>query len=248
MGKTEFVSPEGLRVDGRRATETRRIRCKLGVFEQADGSAYFEQGNTRCLVSVSGPHDITRHGNVKADRATIHCDYAVATFSSGERRRSTRGSRQAIETGLLIANTFESVILVEQFPRSQIDICIQVIQGDGGLLNAAINATTLALIDAGIPLKDFLVSCSASWIEGTTLCDLNYMEESAQGCCKLPIALLPKTDKVAMMQTDEIVELDRLKDVLEMASKGCHLIHDIMLREVREYKIQLVEARGSVLF
>ena len=51
----EFLSPEGLRVDGRRAGEARRIRCRLGALPDADGSAYLEQGNTKLLVSVHGP-------------------------------------------------------------------------------------------------------------------------------------------------------------------------------------------------
>lgn len=47
MGQTEFVSPEGLRRDGRRAGELRRIRCQIGVLSDADGSAMFEMGNTQ---------------------------------------------------------------------------------------------------------------------------------------------------------------------------------------------------------
>lgn len=46
----------GLRQDGRRALELRQIRIKLGVFGQADGSAYIEHGNTKVLATVYGPH------------------------------------------------------------------------------------------------------------------------------------------------------------------------------------------------
>lgn len=46
------------RLDGRRANELRRIRYKLGVFTQPDGSAYLEQGNTKVLVAVYGPHKV----------------------------------------------------------------------------------------------------------------------------------------------------------------------------------------------
>lgn len=48
----------GLRPDGRRALELRQIRVKMGVFGQADGSAYIEQGNTKILVTVYGPHQV----------------------------------------------------------------------------------------------------------------------------------------------------------------------------------------------
>lgn len=55
------------------------------------------------------------------------------------------------------------------FPQSQIDLFIEVIQADGGTRCAAINAVTLALIDAGIPMKDFVVSAAAGYISGTPI-------------------------------------------------------------------------------
>lgn len=54
----DLISEQGLRLDGRRANELRRIRCKLGVFSQPDGSAYLEQGNTKVLAAVYGPHQV----------------------------------------------------------------------------------------------------------------------------------------------------------------------------------------------
>lgn len=58
MSGHDLVSEQGLRLDGRRANELRRIRCKLGVFSQPDGSAYLEQGNTKVLAAVYGPHQV----------------------------------------------------------------------------------------------------------------------------------------------------------------------------------------------
>lgn len=48
----------GLRVDGRRALELRQIRVRMGVFGQADGSAYLEHGKTKILAAVYGPHQV----------------------------------------------------------------------------------------------------------------------------------------------------------------------------------------------
>merc|ERR1712166_23288 len=82
-----------------------------------------------------------------------------------------RGSESLGVTGdlrrpMLVCNTFEDVIMTQLYPKSQIAIYIQILQSDGGALSAAINATTLALIDAGIPIKDFVVGCSCSCIDG----------------------------------------------------------------------------------
>lgn len=54
----ELISRIGLRLDGRKPEELRRIRCKLGVFSQPDGSAYIEQGLTKVLAAVYGPHQV----------------------------------------------------------------------------------------------------------------------------------------------------------------------------------------------
>lgn len=58
MPGPDLLSSQGLRLDGRRPNELRRIRCKLGVFTQSDGSAYLEQGNTKVLAAVYGPHQV----------------------------------------------------------------------------------------------------------------------------------------------------------------------------------------------
>eukprot|EP00850_Spirogloea_muscicola_P012455 SM000080S22970 [mRNA] locus=s80:475033:475416:+ [translate_table: standard] len=54
----EFVSPEGLRLDGRRPRELRQLRCEAGVLPHADGSASFEMGNTKVVAAVFGPHEV----------------------------------------------------------------------------------------------------------------------------------------------------------------------------------------------
>lgn len=58
MTSHNLLSDQGLRLDGRRPNELRKICCKLGVFSQPDGSAYLEQGNTKVLAAVYGPHQV----------------------------------------------------------------------------------------------------------------------------------------------------------------------------------------------
>ena len=58
MAGLELLSDQGFRIDGRRPHELRKIDCRLGVFHQADGSAYIEQGNTKVLAAVYGPHEV----------------------------------------------------------------------------------------------------------------------------------------------------------------------------------------------
>lgn len=58
MAGLELLSEQGFRADGRRAGELRKLRARMGVFARADGSAYIEQGNTKALAVVYGPHEV----------------------------------------------------------------------------------------------------------------------------------------------------------------------------------------------
>merc|ERR1711865_737596 len=235
---------EGLRADGRRPPEIRTVRCKLGIFEKADGSAYLQQGNTRCTVSIYGPREVTRRADAKHDRCIVTCEYSVATFSAGERKRKSRGDRRSTEAAMLVCNTFEDVIMTHLFARSQIAIYIQILQSDGGALSAAINATTLALIDAGIPIKDFVVGCSCSCIDGVPIVDTNHLEDMLGGV-NMTVAMLVKSGKIITMQTDSILPLDSLKPTLELGVEGCRKTHELLLSEVRENTVHLLEARSQ---
>eukprot|EP00878_Enallax_costatus_P025802 GHUV01027633.1.p2 GENE.GHUV01027633.1~~GHUV01027633.1.p2 ORF type:complete len:105 (+),score=15.66 GHUV01027633.1:500-814(+) len=88
MGQQEFVTSEGLRRDGRRAKELRRIRCQVGVLGDADGSAMFEMGNTQVLASVFGPREVDNRFEMKQDKAIVKCEYAMAAFSTGREQPS----------------------------------------------------------------------------------------------------------------------------------------------------------------
>eukprot|EP00123_Amoebidium_parasiticum_P014175 comp22375_c1_seq1/m.33357 comp22375_c1_seq1/g.33357 ORF comp22375_c1_seq1/g.33357 comp22375_c1_seq1/m.33357 type:complete len:247 (-) comp22375_c1_seq1:315-1055(-) len=239
MSKLEFLSPEGLRLDGRRPPELRKIVCRLGVFEQADGSAYVEMGSTKVLATIYGPHEAKSRGKSQADRAIINCEYSMATFSTGERKRRAKGDRRSVETAILIRDTFEAAIHTSLYPRSQIDIYVQVLQADGGQVSACINAATLALVDAGIPLKDYVTSCSAGLIDGKPILDLNYIEKSARGP-ELVLAVLSKSRGVIMAQMDQRLHVDRFEEVMELAIEGCETIMEILDKSVRERTLQLL--------
>uniref|UniRef100_A0A0P5Q540 Putative Exosome complex component RRP41 n=1 Tax=Daphnia magna TaxID=35525 RepID=A0A0P5Q540_9CRUS len=141
MSGTELLSDQGLRIDGRKPNELRRIRCSLGIFAQADGSAYLEQGNTKVLAAVYGPHEI-RGSKSKAlhDKAFVNCQYSTATFSMGERKRRPRGDRKSTEMSTHLEETFAAAIRTELYPRSQIDIFVEVLQADGGNYTTCVNA------------------------------------------------------------------------------------------------------------
>ncbi len=231
----ELLSDQGFRVDGRRPHELRKIQCRMGVFRQADGSAYIEQGNTKALATVYGPHEVTG-GRSRAhhDRVTINCQYSMATFSTGERKKRPMGDRKSQEMSLNLQRTFEAAIMTHLYPRSQIDIYVQILQADGGNYCACVNAATLAIIDAGIPMRDYVCACSAGFISDTPLVDISYLEESLGGP-EMILAVLPKSEQIALFQSNSRLHVDNLSQVLDMAMKGCKDVYTVLDGVVRDH-------------
>lgn len=163
------MNVSGLRVDGRRPNEVRRIRSQLGIFTAADGSAIVEHGNTKVIASVHGPREAKRRGDVEHNQAFINVEFGMAPFATAERRKRRAGDRKFQEASTALRQSFETVVQTKLYPRSEIDVYIQVLQWDGGAMAAAINAGTLALIDAGVAMKDFVVACSVAYIQRTAL-------------------------------------------------------------------------------
>ncbi|CAO3619800.1 unnamed protein product [Cunninghamella blakesleeana] len=233
MSRLELISPEGLRSDGRRANELRKITAKTSVFSQADGSAYIEQGNTKCLVAVYGPREARHRQQSLLDRANLNVEFNVAPFSTSERKKRSKMDKRNIELSQYIQHTFEPIIQTHQFPRSQIDIYIQLFQHDGSILQTCINATTLALIDAGIPMTDFICACSAGCIDNkVSILDLNNIEENSD-TPELTLAILPRSGKVNLIELESRLHIEHLESVTELAKEGCLQIHEILSEVVR---------------
>lgn len=241
----EYVSPEGLRLDGRRPKELRQLKAQLDVLSSADGSALFEMGNTKVLAAVFGPKPCTNRGDEDEKRAVIKCEYAMAAFSTGERRRRGKSDRRATEITKAIRNTLEQTILTELMPRSQIDIYVQVLQADGGTRCACINAAFLALAAAAVPMRDIVASCAAGYLESTALLDLNYMEDSGGGP-DVALAIHPNFDsKVVLLQQDNRVGIETFEEVMELAVAGCRAVAEFMRGQLLEHTRMLAARRAA---
>jgi len=168
----------------------------------------------------------------------------MAPFSTTERKKKTKGDRRATEIALIIRQTFESAIMTSLFPRSQIDIFVQIIQADGGTRCASINAATLALIDAGIPIRDFVCSCAAGYLDGQPILDLNYFEDAGGGP-DLPVAYMPTLDKISLLQMDSKLPIEQFDRVFKLGLQGCKTIHEILKQAVQEHSLNLLESRST---
>lgn len=240
MGRKEFVS-DGLRLDGRRPKELRRVTAQIGVLQTADGSAMFQMGNTQVLASVFGPREVELRSQLKHDKAIIKCEYAMAAFSTGERRRRGKTDRRSTELSLVIRNTLEQTVLLEEYARSQIDVYVQVLQADGGTRCACINAAMLALADAGIKLRDSVAACAAGHLQSTALLDLNYEEDSAGGP-DVAVAYQPGLDKIVLLQMDGRLPAEAFDECVQLAVEGCKTLAGMMRKTLVSHTKALMAA------
>ena len=131
MEKPVLIREDGLRHDGRRPDELRPIRMEVGMLKNADGSALVQFGKTKVIAAVYGPREIHPKHLTLPDRALIRCRYHMAPFSTSE-RKSPAPSRREIELSKVIREALEATIFTEYFPRTTIDVFIEVLQADGG--------------------------------------------------------------------------------------------------------------------
>lgn len=175
----------------------------------------------------------------KDDNFIFNVRVKFATFSkNGERQRVVKNSKKLSEFELNIRNIFKSVIIVEKYEKSQLDLNIEVLQTDGGSeICAAVNAATLALIDAGIYMKEYVCACTASLTnDGMPLLDVSHLEEMSGGPT-LTIAAIPRTDaeqqSVAYVELSQKFYLKDLNKIFECALMGCEKIRAILDESIR---------------
>jgi exosome complex component RRP41 len=235
-----LIDEQGLRVDGRRPDELRSIRMEVSVLDKADGSAYIEQGKNKILVAVYGPREAHPRHVALADRAAIRCRYHMAPFST-EERRSPAPSRRDMELSKVIREAVEPAIFSKYYPRTTIDIFIEVLQSDGGTRSAGITGTSLALADAGIPMKDLVVACAAGKVDGQVVLDLCDAEDKL-GEADMPVAMIPSTGAVTLIQMDGNLSPEEFQKALSMAVEGCRKIHEMQKEALKRKYLLIKEA------
>ncbi|KAG8708411.1 Exosome non-catalytic core component [Ceratobasidium sp. 395] len=240
MSRAEILNDGGYRADGRKTKELRSITIEHSPHPTADGSATVSHGLTTVNVSVFGPREAKNRAQSMHDKALINVDVAEAPFSSNDRRKRGRGDKRTLEFAASIRATFEPVVQVSLYPRSEIDIFVQVLQQDGGVLQTAINAATLALIDAGIALTDYVCACTAACIDTTPLLDLTNTEES--DLPNLTLAVLPRSGRVTLVTMETRLHVERFEQIFKLAIEAGNVLHDQMRAAVRERTGKLVQS------
>jgi exosome complex component RRP41 len=241
--KIVLVNEDGIRTDGRKVTDLRPIKLEVGVLGNADGSAYIEMGKNKILAAVYGPREAHPRHLALPDKALLRCRYHMAPFSV-EERKSPAPSRREIELSKVIRESLEPAIFLEKFPRTSIDIFIEVLQADGGTRCAGVTVASLALADAGIPMRDLIVACAAGKIGDQMVVDLNDVEDK-EGEADVPVAYMPSFDAVSLLQMDGQLTTEEFQQAVTLALDGCKQIH-VLQKEALKAKYQSIKEAAEV--
>ncbi|KAH7817061.1 putative Exosome complex exonuclease RRP41 [Monocercomonoides exilis] len=233
MFREPFLT-ENFRRDGRTSDELRLITCELGIYPSFDGSAVYTQGTTKILATVSGPKSSKLRSFECRDKASVNTSFFMSPFSSLDRKITGRYDKRSKEIGIAVNHVLESAILLEQMPRSVIEVNITSLEDDGATRCACINAAMLALVDAGVPLRGFVTACDAGFIEDTPFLDLT-SDETNSGGAELSLAIMDGTEEVLMLQSASQLPEEQLSKVMALALEGCNQIAELLLRKIKNF-------------
>ncbi|KAE8148321.1 ribosomal protein S5 domain 2-like protein [Aspergillus avenaceus] len=245
-----------LRLDGRRWNELRLFQAQISTNPASSGSSYLAMGNTTIMCSVHGPAEGRRGdatgGAAGASGAVVEVDVNVAGFAGVDRKRRAGGSdKQSSRIATTLRAAFQSHLHTYLYPHSTISIHVSVLSSDGSLLAAAINACTLALVDAGVPMPGLLCGCTAGMSGSAStprdprndeldpILDLSLPEEqelpflTVGTTTSVPVGENAMDDdeeemKVSMLNMDSKVHCTYVETMLAVGIDGCKQIREIM--------------------
>jgi exosome complex component RRP41 len=230
------MAKEFKRSDGRKLSETRPIIAKVGVVPNADGSAMFAFGNTIAIAAVYGPRLLHPQHMQDPSTAILRCNYDLLSFSVSDRKKPGP-NRRAQEISKVTEWALLPVLDLKEFPNTVIDVQIYIIQADAGTRTAGINAASMALAHAGIPMRDLVCSVAVGKLDKTLVADLTKEEEDfeeGEGATDFAIAKVANSDKFTLLQLDGKIEPETVKEVTIFATEVCKDIYEAQKKALKD--------------
>ena len=235
-----WLLEEGKRVDGRRLDEIRPLAAEVGVLPRVHGSGLFTRGQTQILTvctlgSLNDSQELDGIDNQKTKRYMHH--YNMPGYSTGEAKSARSPGRREIGHGALAERSLLPVLpSVEEFPYA-IRCVSEVVSSNGSTSQGSVCGSTLALMDAGVPIKAPVAGISCGLItEGDrwmTMIDIQGVEDF-YGDMDFKVAGTHKG--ITSIQMD--LKIDGLtpeiiKKALEVTHKGRdYIIDEILLKAI----------------
>ncbi|NPA76215.1 MAG: exosome complex exonuclease Rrp41 [Candidatus Diapherotrites archaeon] len=185
------------------------------------------------IVAVHGPREpIPRH---VADpyRAVLRFRYTMAPFSVPERKRPAPGRRE-VEISKVSREALQGVIFANEYPMTAIDVFAELLSADAGTRVTAITAASVALADAGIPMRDLVAAVAVGRAYGHLVADLTKFEEDAPDAVDLPLAVVPRTEELTLVQMDGRISRKDLDELIELGIKKAKEISALQRQALKE--------------
>lgn len=244
-----WLLEEGKRVDGRRLDQIRPLSAEVGLFRRVHGSGMFTRGQTQVLTmatlgSISEIQKLDGIDDEETKRYMHH--YNMPAYSVGEAKAARSPGRREIGHGALAERSLVPVIpSVDEFPYA-IRLVSEVISSNGSTSQASVCGSTLALMDAGVPIKAPVAGISCGLItEGErfmTMIDIQGVEDF-YGDMDFKVAGTHKGITAIQMDlkidglTPEII-----KEALAVTHKGRdYIIDDIILKAIDKPRADVSE-------
>ncbi len=216
------------RIDGRKLNELRPMEAKVGVIKNANGSAMFKIGKTIAYAAVYGPREMHPKFMQNVETGILRCHYNMMAFSGSGDRVRPGPSRRSKEIGLVATNALAPVLDLTEFPKTVVDVFIELLQTDAGTRCAGICAASMALADAGLKMKDLVCAVSGGLVGDTPVADLDYSEEAYEGgAVDIPVAMIPRTGEITLLQLDGTITKEQFNKAVKLAKEGCMKIYEV---------------------
>jgi polyribonucleotide nucleotidyltransferase len=251
------ILDKGIRPDGRKTTEIRPISCEVGLLPRVHGSGLFTRGQTQVLsiVTLGSPGDeqILDGLGVNENKRFMH-HYNFPAFSTGEARPARSPGRREIGHGALAERAISAIIPSQQeFPYT-IRIVSEVLSSNGSTSMGSVCGSTLALMDAGVPIRAPVSGVAMGLItpDGESaeryaiLTDIQGMED-ALGDMDFKVA--GTADGITALQMDIKVKgitMEIISKALQQAHAGRMFIMDRMLEALPEPRLDLSETAPRI--
>lgn len=223
----------GKRTDGRTPDQLRDISMEINVITAADGSAKVSFGSTVAFASVYGPRELFPRFMQESDTGILRTKYNMAPFSVDDRKKPG-SDRRGTEISKVMKNALEPVLFLQEFPKVTVDAFVEIVQADGSTRVTGINAASLALVAAGIPMRNMVVACSVGKVDGTLVVDLNGKEDNF-GEADMVFGCVPDTGEVTLLQMDGVLTREEIAELLKMAESSCRKIYEKQKEALKEF-------------
>jgi polyribonucleotide nucleotidyltransferase len=241
-----MITYEGIRPDGRKSTEIRPISCEVGILPRTHGSGLFTRGQTQVLTVATlgalGDVQILDGLELEESKRFMH-HYNFPPYSTGETRVLRGPGRREIGHGALAERALEPMIPPEEeFPYT-IRLVSEVLSSNGSTSMASVCGSTLALMDAGVPIKAPVAGIAMGLIKQddkvTILSDIQGIEDFL-GDMDFKVAGTSKGITAIQMDIKvKGIDTDTLRKALEQAKEGRLYILEKMLATISSPRSEL---------